>query len=86
MHLLQVKLFQASQRNVLENLPKQVSFISNGVEQFFKLEEASARTQNSKASDMNEKVQNWANLTQQLIKTIFGELYASRIVNLVSKV
>ena len=48
--------------------------------------EASARTQNGKASEMNEKVQNWTNLTQQLIKTIFGELYASRIVNLVSKV
>ena len=40
MHLLQVRIFQSSQRNVLENLPKQVSFISEQVETFFKLTEA----------------------------------------------
>lgn len=43
MHLLQVKILQSSLRNVLENLPQQVNFISKQVEQFYKLSDASAR-------------------------------------------
>ena len=48
MNPYQIKIFQSSQRNVLENLPKQVSFISEQVAQYFKLEEAYAPTQNMK--------------------------------------
>ena len=60
MNLFQIKIFQSSQRNVLENLPKQVSFISKQVAQHFNLAEAYARTQSGKsATEMAEKMQNW---------------------------
>lgn len=72
---------------MLENLPKQVSFVTKQVEEHFNLKEASARAkERSQTLTTAEKMQNWTNLTQQLIKTIFGEIYAVRIVNLVSKV
>ena len=32
-----------------------------------------------------QKMIHWAELTEQLIKTIFGEIYAARLVNLTSK-
>lgn len=35
LHLLQLKIFQSSQRNLLENLPKQVSFVAKQVEEHF---------------------------------------------------
>ena len=60
MHLLQVKIFQSSQRNVLENLPKQVSFIVKQVEAHFKLSEASTKAkERSESVTTAEKMQNW---------------------------
>ena len=31
-------------------------------------------------------MQNWSNLTAQLLKTVFGEIYAARLMNLTSMV
>ena len=43
-------------------------------------------TKESETRTMAEKMGSWSNLTKQLMKTLFGEIYATRIVNLVSKV
>ena len=57
------------------------------VEEHFGLKDAGARAkERSQTLTTAEKLHNWTHLTQQLIKTIFGEIYAVRIVNLISKV
>ena len=60
-----MKIFQSSQRNVLENLPKQVIFIVKQVEDYFGLIEASTKAkERSESLTMAQKMQNWTNLTK----------------------
>ena len=65
-------------------LPNQISFICKKVvEQHFRLQEASNKTQPSAELTTEQKLSNWNYLTLQLLKTLFGEVYSVRIVNLI---
>ena len=87
LHLMQVKILQLSLKNVHGNLPKQVTFLAKAVEQHYNLTEAGTRAkERSESLTLQQKVQNWQTLTQQLIKTIFGEIYSTCLANLMSKV
>ena len=74
-----------SLRNVLPNFPRQIAYIVKQVEEHFQLQEAyKCAKELPKTATNAQKMQNWSELTLQLLKTIFGEIYAVRLMNLTS--